>query len=367
MPARPWGSVHRFVSTGVAVGVFVFAAPFFDAQTTTLSGQGLLAVGRAHAEETVESPGVPSRSGGEAPKLRAKASPAKDSKAKDAKVKEVAVAPDAAATLSTELRKAGSDDQAIAVVKKLGELGSPRAVEILLGELAIGMSPRVTKATLDVLAVRKADAAATAGMPNAFPVLSLYAHHRNPELRKQALAALAALPVAEKAAEKPADKAAEKIAQPAPATNNAAPTPVVQLLIAGLSDPNSDVRAVAAEALGKRHETRAEPHLIKMLLRKDGAAPAALGQIGGPDTARALAEMIGNVPDSMILETLGHLLERPDFGPEPVRVQVVKTVGKMPGSQTLDILGDYVKDTAKDKQRPSRLEAQKIIEQRTAK
>lgn len=365
MPARPWGSVHRFVSTGVAVGAFVFAPPLFDTQTTALPRQGLLAVGRVHAEETVESPGVPSRAGGEAPKLRASRPVAKDSKAKDPKAKEVVAAPDAAATLGSELRKASSDDQAIAVLKKLGELGSPRAVEILLGELAIGMSPRATKAALDVLAARKGDAAAAAGMPNAFPVLSLYAHHRNPELRKQALAALAALPAA---------PATDKSAPPATpgaaakdATANSAPGPVVQLLIAALSDPNSDVRAVAAEALGKRHETRAEPQLIKLLLRKDGAAPAALGQIGGPDTARALAEMIGNVPDSMILETLGHLLERPDFGPEPVRVQVVKTVGKMPGAQTLDILGDYVKDTAKDKQRPSRIEAQKIIEQRTAK
>jgi hypothetical protein len=124
---------------------------------------------------------------------------------------------------------------------------------------------------------------------------------------------------------------------------------------------------VAAGALGARHEKSAEPALIQLLLRKDPAAPPALGQIGGPDTARALAEMIGNVPDGMILQTLGELLRRPDFGPEPVRVQVVKTVGKMPGSQTLDILGDYVTDTAKDKLRPSRVEAQKIIEQRTAK
>ena len=30
----------------------------------------------------------------------------------------------------------------------------------------------------------------------------------------------------------------------------------------------------------------------------------------------------------MILETLGELLKRPDFGPEQVRVQVVKTIGR---------------------------------------
>ena len=88
------------------------------------------------------------------------------------------------------------------------------------------------------------------------------------------------------------------------------------------------------------------------------------------DTARALSEMIGNVPDSFITETLGLLLLRPDFGPDPLRLEVVKTLGKLPGSQPIDILSDYLKETGKDKAdkaRLSRTEANKIIEQRTAK
>ena len=207
----------------------------------------------------------------------------------------------------------------------------------------------------------------------------MYARHRNPDLRKKAIVALAALSApAVEAAVKPGAKgakaAAASVVAVAPAAASPAVASVTPLFIAALSDSSSEVRAAAAETLGNRHEKTAEPALIKLLLRKDAAAPAALGQIGGADTARALGEMIGNVPDRLISETLGELLKRPDFGPDPLRVEVVKTLGKMPGTMPVDLLSDYVKDTAPsagkdkaEKARPSRIEAQKIIEQRTAK
>jgi hypothetical protein len=314
-----------------------------------------LSIGPAQAEETVEASPPSTRTGGDvASKLHATRSPREAARlSKEAKLKETAAVDDPTLPLLAELRKP-AEEQATAAAKKLGELGTARAVTVLLDELAIGLPPHVAKAALEAVAVAVHKAA---DAPDPFSILALYAHHRSPELRKQALTALSGLGLA--------GPATPMAAAAAPGAK--ADSPVVPLLLAALSDASGEVRAVAAQALGARHEARAEGALIKLLLRKDPAAPAALGQVGGPDTARGLAEMIGNVPDHMILETLGDLLARPDFGPEPVRVQVVKTIGKMPGSQTLDILSDYVKDTAKDKQRPSRLEAQKIIEQRTAK
>ena len=366
MPARSPRSAFRFVAAGVVAGAMFASA------------------GPAASEETVDSTSPtarPTSAGGEVGhpnKLRlTKAAGASTaaSQREAARQEKEAAAPDPAAVLAAELHKPavggpGADDQAVATVKKLGELGTPRAMDVLLDELSLGLSPKVAKAALDVLAARRDSDT------NTFPVLSLYAHHRNPELRKQALTALAALmppapgaaPAAPAATGKTPAKPPVKPLVPPPVMPSAVGAgPVVPLLIAALSDANAEVRAVAAQALGDHREKSAEPYLIKLLLRKDAAAPVALGQIGGPDTARALAEMIGNVPDGMILETLGELLKRPDFGPEPVRVQVVKTIGKMPGAVTLDILGDYVKESAKDKARPSRVEAQKIIEQRTAK
>lgn len=365
MPARSlWSSVKTARLLPVAVGALTYLT-WFGGDTRTFFQPGSFAVETACAEEAVESASPASRAGVE-PQVKLRASgaatreavshpqaKAKDKAAKDKAQKE-ADAADPTLPLFAELRgkaetAAQSDEKSIAAIKKLGELGTPRSVEVLLSELSIGLPPRVAKAALEALAARKVE-----GGPNAFPVLALYAHHREPELRKQALLAIGTnLP--------------PQNGPPSSHPAGSAPDQAVPLFIAALSDASADVRAVAAKALGARRETRAEPHLIKLLQRKDPAATVALGQIGGPDTARALAEMIGNVPDHMILETLGHLLARSDFGPEPVRLQVVKTIGKMPGSQTLDILGDYVKDTAKDKQRPSRIEAQKIIEQRTAK
>lgn len=290
--------------------------------------------------------------------------------------------PEAETGLAAELR-GGNEAAAIAAARKLGAAQSATAADALLDALALGVTPKVAGAALDALATYKGGqglGAQSSKFAEVLQVLAVYSHHRSPELRKRAVQALAALiapptaaapaaPVAGKPAAKAHAAAAvkEPVAPPVAVSEQAR---VVPMLIAALSDSSAEVRAVAAEALGDRHEKTAEPALIKLLLRKDSSAPAALGKIGGADTARALSEMIGNVPDSFITETLGLLLLRSDFGPDPLRLEVVKTLGKLPGSQPIDILSDYVKDTGKDKAdkaRPSRTEANKIIEQRTAK
>lgn len=339
--------------------------------SVALCGAALSGATSARAEDTIDpqatrpAPGSDERRAKPAAKAEARAT------ARSAAAAAVA-APAAEDTLLAELRTKGlKDEQAIAVVQKLGALDTPRSTEILLGELSLGLTPKVSGVVLDVLGARRS--------AEGLPLLSVYARHRNPELRKRAVSALAALVLPPKAPEvkdgapaaKPAaDKAKKPAAPAAPALTPAQQATVVPLLISALSDANSDVRAVAAEALGARREKAAEPALIKLLLRKDSVAPAALGQIGGAETARSLAEMIGNVPDRLLGETLGMLILRPDFGPDPLRLEVVKTLGKLSGSQPIDLLNDYVQATAKDKAdkaRPSRVEAQKIIEQRTAK
>lgn len=338
--------------------------------SVALCGAALSGATSARAEDTIDPQAARPPAG--ADERRAK--PAVRPTARPGAAAATAIpAPAAEDSLLLELRAKGlKDEQAIAVVQKLGALDTPRSTEILLGELSLGLTPKVSGAVLDVLAARRS--------AESLPLLSVYARHRNPELRKRAVSALAALVLPPKAPEvkegsaagaKPAaDKARKPAVPPAPSLTPAQQATVVPLLIAALSDANADVRGVAAEALGARREKAAEPALIKLLLRKDSVAPAALGQIGGAETARSLAEMIGNVPDRLLGETLGMLLLRADFGPDPLRLEVVKTLGKLSGSQPIDLLNDYVQATAKDKAdkaRPSRVEAQKIIEQRTAK
>lgn len=244
------------------------------------------------------------------------------------KAREAQAAVDPADALAPQLR-AGPEPAAEAA-QKLAALNTPRALEVLLDELALGLAPKSAAPLLSAVAAKKS--------AQAFDVLSLYARDRNPELRRISVEGLG------------------EIAGPR----------VVPVLIAALSDPVTEVRAAAAQALGKRREKSAEPQLLKLLAHKDSAAPEALGQIGGPETARGLSEMVGNVPDRLVVQTLGELLKRKDFGPDPLRLEVVKTLGKIPGSDALDVLSDYVKASPKDKA-PSRVEAGKIVEQRTAK
>jgi hypothetical protein len=74
---------------------------------------------------------------------------------------------------------------------------------------------------------------------------------------------------------------------------------------------------------------------------------------------------VGQVPDGLLCQTLGDMLLRADFGPDPIRIEVVKTLSKVPGADSTSALVEYVAATEKDKLRPSRAEAQKVIDQRS--
>ena len=223
------------------------------------------------------------------------------------------------------------DDQAGEdAAKKLSESKDPKAVDAILDSLAVGASPRVQAALLAGLGGKK-DARAVAALVH-------YAKNRNADLRKKALTSLAELPDARATAP----------------------------LMEALSDSVPEVRAAAAAGLGKRKERSAEPKLIKLLQRKDAAAATALAAIATPESAHRISEMLGQIPDSLFCETLGAMLKRPDFGPEPIRVEVVKALAKVPGTDSTAALVEYVAATEKDKTRPSRLEAQKIVDQRSS-
>lgn len=239
-----------------------------------------------------------------------------------------------AASLDQLKRDLGGEDDgaAIEAAQKLGALGAtnPKAVDVLLDALALGATPRVQGAILAALGGRKD--------PRAVDVLVHYAKNRNVDVRKRAVAALAELP-----------------------GDRAVPT-----LVASLSDPAEEVRAVAAGALGKRKEKSATEKLVKLLEKRDAAAATALGAVGTPELAHRLAEMIGAVPDGLLATALGEMIKRPDFGPDAVKLDVVKTLAKIPGIDSTTALIEYVARTEKDKALPSRVEAQKIVDQRSA-
>lgn len=224
--------------------------------------------------------------------------------------------------------RGGDERRALEAATRLAEDTTPRALEAIFDELALGAPPKVQAALLQGLVGRRD--------PRGLETLALYARHRSPEIRKKAVVAIGELP----------DKRA------------------VPLLIAALSDSVSEVRAAAARGLAARRETSAEDALVKLLAHQDAAAIDALAAIGGPMLARKLGELSGQIPDPLLSTTLGELLKRPDFGPDPIRVEVVKTLAKLVGSEASTALQDYVTATEKDKTRPSRVEAKKALEQR---
>jgi HEAT repeat protein len=238
----------------------------------------------------------------------------------------------AAEDLASLKAKAQADDDSAGeeASLKLSQSSDPKAVDAILDTLAVGASPRVQSALLGGLQGKK-DA-------RAVEALKHYARNRNVELRKKAVIALGELPDAR----------------------------AVPPLLAALSDSLPEVRAAAANALGKRKEKSAEAKLIKLLGRNDASATGALAAIATPELAHRISEMLGQIPDALFCETLGAMLKRTDFGPEPIRVEVVKALAKVPGSDSTAALVEYMAATEKDKTRPSRLEAQKIVDQRSS-
>ena len=198
-----------------------------------------------------------------------------------------------------------------------------------MAALDAGTTPRVAVAECAALGVKK-DARAVA-------ILLQYAHHRAPEVRKAALAALAAI--------------ADPRVSPA--------------LQAALGDSDAEVRAAAAKAIADRRDQSAEDRLIKLMEHRDASAATALAAIGTPALAHRLSEMLGAVPDPILCSALGEMIKRADFGPDPIRVEVVHTLAKVPGVDSTAVLVEYVASTERDKNRPSRLEAQKIVDERS--
>lgn len=227
----------------------------------------------------------------------------------------------------------GSDkDRAVSAASNLGALAPrPEALQALLYALELGLPPRQALAAIEAVGPFKG--------PQAFDLLRLYATHRRADLRRAALDALAAIPDARVAA----------------------------VLVGSLGDTDPTVRAKAARLCGERKEKTAEAGLLKLLVAGDAAAAEPLGIVAGIDTAKKAIDLIGQADDRSLAIALGTMLLRPDLGPDPLRVDLVKTLGKIPGDTPLPYLEDYDRSVPEQEPRPSRLEARRIIEGRKNK
>jgi HEAT repeat protein len=223
----------------------------------------------------------------------------------------------------------GSDNEAAAkAAALLGTSTEPAAHEALLDALAFGMPPSVATASITALATHPA--------PPDVALLVRYASHHNSGVRSAALGALAMYPA----------QAARKA------------------LVGGLHDQNPAVRGAAAMAAAKGHAREAVEPLFELLARSEDSASKALAAMADADLARKISDQFGKVPDPILAATLGTILKRADFGPDPARVDLVRAIGKIQDASAVAALTDYLDASPKNPPRASRQEAQKMVEAR---
>lgn len=232
--------------------------------------------------------------------------------------------------VAAETARLGGGDVKVATeaAARLGQGGGKAAVDALLDALALGVHPKVAAAALDALAATPDS--------RAYDTVHWYTRHRDARVRAAAIRAIGAL------------------------DDKRSPTAV----LAALRDTDKEVRAAAAQTVAARQlKTGIEP-LLALLKKGDEAAAPALAAMGNADLARAIGELIGVAPDALVARSLGLILLRPKFGPEEARVEVVRALGKVPGSEAVEQLTSYVDSIPEKPPRQSRREAEALVETR---
>jgi HEAT repeat protein len=224
----------------------------------------------------------------------------------------------------------GEDDAAaVAALRKVAEQRPPNAAEPLLDRLAAGLTPDLAAEALRTLERLRE--------PRALQLLTLYAGNRNVEVRKAAVGALSAL----------ADER------------------VVGTLLERLGDSAPEVRQAAAEALAARGEKRARARLLRLVEKNDAGAAGPLGTLMDPEDVPRLAELRGRIDDGVLATALGEFVKRPEIA-DRLRLDVVRTIGRIPGAAATTALVEYLASVPEDDPRPSREEAQKLVDARGA-
>jgi hypothetical protein len=247
----------------------------------------------------------------------------------------IAVIPDfALARMTGNVDKLKADlhgsniNRAVAAASAMGALKTEEALDGLLGALQLGAPPKLNLAILEALGLQN--------NPRGISLLRHFARYRRPLIRVAALKALGAIKSPK----------------------------VIPILIDALGDSSPMVRAKAARLLGERKERRAERSLFMMLKRGDRSAAKPLGIVGGVETAKNLGEMIGELPDDLIATSLGAIVKRKGFGPDPLRTEIIKTLCKIPDMGATVALVEYIASVPTKEVRLSKKTAEKCLERR---
>jgi HEAT repeat protein len=175
-------------------------------------------------------------------------------------------------------------------VRISGKAGAA-AVPVIVERLRAGLSPGLTLEAIETLGDTENEGASE--------ILAAYARHRNVELRRSAVEALAQAKGA---------------------------TAIVALRTA-LSDSDPAVRGLSATALGEMRAKNAVPALFAALEHNVPEAAAAIGELCLDTDCERLAAKIGSMPFDVVTSGLDEVLLRP---PPDVKDDIkVKIVGRV--------------------------------------
>ena len=184
--------------------------------------------------------------------------------------------------------KAALDD-----VRTSAKAGAP-AAPVVAELLEQGLAPSLALAAIETLGDTEAESGSTA--------LSWYARHRNVELRRAAVTALA---------------------------RSRGPE-AVRALRAALSDPDAGVRGLAATGLGSMHAKDAVADLFAALDHRVAEAAASIGQLCSGAECERLAGKLGAVAFDVVTSGLDQVLFRPAADvSDDVKIKIVGRVREL--------------------------------------
>lgn len=210
----------------------------------------------------------------------------------------------------------------------LGTLKDPRALDALLDGLALGLHPKVATAALNAIAEHND--------VRALDTLNFFVKYRDAAVRGAALAAIGKLD----------DRR------------------TVRPVLASLRDEDMNVRAIAIGIVATRNLRAGIEPMLELMKKGEEATGPALASMADPDLAKVLGEYIGDAPNKLLASTLGTILLREDFKPEAARVQVVRTLGKISGPESMQALRKYIDSLHPRSLKQSKREAEAIIKDR---
>ena len=103
--------------------------------------------------------------------------------------------------------------------------------------------------------------------------------------------------------------------------------------------------------------------MLALLKRNDASVAGPLGMLAPVTALPEIAELQGSIDDDNLATTLGELLKRREVS-EPVRIDIIKTLARISGAAATTALIEYTGSLAATDHRPSRAEAQKVIDER---